>query len=169
MNNYYESTSNPLSKRNQTEAYANWLSSPEHDWKLFAVTVVFKPIDNNNSKARWEDEYTKRVLGKFRKAIEPNSKNQSNILPLPDLYYFERNEASIFKVSGSRNPFHIHAILPIYKHHVRRVWSEDDQALQSRLNKDLLSVDTMQSILFEPIEDARTVDWVRYITKFKSL
>lgn len=169
MNNYYESTSNYLSKRTQTQAIADWLSSSDNNWKLFAVTVVFKPIDANNGKSRWEDEYTKRVLGKFIKSIEPSSKNSTSVLPFPDLYYFERNEASIFRASGSRCPFHIHAILPIWNHQVNRVWSDDDQALKPRLLKDLMSIDTLQSILVEPIDDARTVDWMRYITKFKSL
>lgn len=169
MDNYYGSHIDYQSKRIQTEAYADWLSSNKNDWSLFALTVVFKPIDANNSKARWEDEYTKRVLGKFIKAIEPGSKNSTTVLPLPDLYYFERNEASIFKVSGSRNPFHIHAILPIWNHQVNRVWSDDDEALKPRLLKDLMSIDTVQSILIEPIVDSKTVDWVRYMSKFKPL
>lgn len=56
-------------KQELTKAYAEWFESKREDWKLFTVTVVFKPTDLNNGKERWEDEYTKRVLGKTTKLL----------------------------------------------------------------------------------------------------
>lgn len=154
-------------KQELTKAYSEWFESKREDWTLFTVTVVFKPVDQNNRKERWEDEYTKRVLGKIRKAIEPRVANQEQALPFPNFYYFERNEASMFRVTGSRKPFHIHALLPIRNYQVGRFWSIDNQNVKERLLKDFHSIDTVQSVLIEPVPPETSIDWVRYITKSK--
>lgn len=154
-------------KQELTKAYSDWFESKREDWTLFTLTVVFKPVDLNNSRERWEIEYTKRVLGKIRKAIEPRTMNQEQALPFPNFYYFERNEASMFRVTGSRKPFHIHALLPIRNHQVGRFWSIDNQNVHERLIKDFASIDTVQSVLIEPIPLEASIDWVRYITKSK--
>jgi len=160
-------TTRPPTKRELTKAYSEWFESKREDWTLFTVTVVFKPVDLNNSKERWEDEYTKRVLGKIRKAIEPRAANQDQALPFQNFYYFERNEASTFRVTGSRKPFHIHALLPIRTYQVGRFWSIDNCNVKERLLKNLYSIDTVQSILIEPVAPEATIDWIRYITKAK--
>ena len=123
-------------KKELTKAYAEWFESKREDWTLFTVTVVFKPTDLNNGKERWEDEYTKRVLGKIRKAIEPKTANQTEALPFPNFFYFERNEASTFRLTKSRKPFHIHALLPIRNYQVGRMWSIDDGNVKEQLQKD---------------------------------
>jgi hypothetical protein len=156
-------------KKELTKAYAEWFESKREDWTLFTVTVVFKPTDLNNGKERWEDEYTKRVLGKIRKAIEPKTANQTEALPFPNFFYFERNEASTFRLTKSRKPFHIHALLPIRNYQVGRMWSIDDGNVKEQLQKDFHSIDTVQSILIEPVPLGTSVDWVRYITKSKSV
>ena len=66
-------------KQELTKAYSEWFESKREDWTLFTVTVVFKPVDQNNRKERWEDEYTKRVLGKIRKAIDQYPLIRANI------------------------------------------------------------------------------------------
>ncbi len=163
-------TTNQLSKKQAlTQGWADFFESLKANHQLFAVTVVFYPVDQNNSQERWEGEYTSGVLKKFRRTLERNPSNQETALPFPDFYYFERNEASIHRVTGSRKPFHIHALLPIRKDQVHRVWSIDNNDLKERLQQDIYSLGTIQSILVEPVRDGHTLDWVRYVAKFKPL
>ena len=148
-------------------AWKDWLESKRDEWVLLTITVVFQPIDLNNSQARWEDEYKRRVLQKFRRALERNPKEQAKAIPYEEFFYFERDEASIFRVTGSRKPFHIHGLLPIRKGQLYRVWSSDSNTLLDRLQKDLASIDTLQSVLVERIVEGKTLDWVRYMSKGK--
>lgn len=156
-------------KHEMTAKLANFYDSFKSDHQLFAITVVFKPIDANNDQARWESEYRTAVLNKFRRAIVKNKKYQSTALPYPDIYYFEWNEASIHRISGSRKPPHIHALLPIRNHQVKRVWDEVTMTPKPRLLKDVQSIATVQNMLMEPIIEGHTIDWVRYITKSKMI
>ena len=156
-------------KQALTQAWSDFFESLKTDHTLFAVTVVFHPVDQNNSQERWEGEYTAGVLKKFRRALDRQPASQEHALPFPEFYYFERNEASIHRITGSRKPFHIHALLPIRKEQVYRIWSSDNDALQERLQKDIYSLGTIQSILIEPVRDGHTLDWVRYVTKFKQV
>lgn len=148
-------------------AWKDWLESKRSEWVLLTITVVFQPIDLNNSQSRWEDEYKKRVLQKFRRALESNPNAQAKAIPYEEFFYFERDEASIFRATGSRKPFHIHGLLPIRKSQFYRIWSSDNDALQERLQKDLASIDTLQSILIEPIAEGKILDWIRYMSKGK--
>jgi hypothetical protein len=158
-----------LSKDTQTKAWTEFFDSKRQDHQLFAITVVFKPIDRNNSRERWETEYAAGVLKKFRRAIEPNQANQESALPFPDFYFFERFESSGLRTAGRRTPFHIHSLLPIRKSQLHRVWSHDNNNLKDRLLKDINSLKTIQSILVEPLKEGHTIDWVRYITKQKQI
>jgi hypothetical protein len=163
-------TPNQLTKKQVlTTAWTEFFDSLKTNHELFALTVVFHPVDQNNSQERWEGEYTAGVLKKFRSALERNPSNHDTALPFPDFYYFERNEASVHRVSGSRKPFHIHALLPIRKDQVQRVWSIDNNDLKERLVQDIYSLGTIQSILVEPVREGCTLDWVRYVAKFKQL
>lgn len=165
--NLNDLTTNRLTKTDLQISWKDWLESKRDEWELLTITVVFQPIDLNNSQARWEDEYKKRVLQKFRRALESNTNEQAKAIPYEEFFYFERDEASIFKATGSRKPFHIHGLLPIRKSQFYRVWSSDTNTLQERLQKDLASIDTVQSVLVEPILQGKTLDWVRYISKGK--
>lgn len=157
------------SKNIQTQHWTEFFDSIRQDHQLFAITVVFKPIDRNNSRERWETEYAAGVLGKFRRAIEPNPTNQDSALPFPDFYFFERFESSGLRTAGRRSPFHIHSLLPIRKSQLHRIWSFDNNSLTDRLLKDIQSLKPVQSILVEPIPEGCTVEWVRYITKQKQI
>lgn len=158
-----------LSKDIQTKHWTEFFDSKRQDHQLFAITVVFKPIDRNNSRERWETEYAAGVLKKFRRAIEPNQANQESALPFPDFYFFERFESSGLRTAGRRTPFHIHSLLPIRKSQLHRVWSHDNNNLKDRLLKDINSIESVQSILVEPVKEGHTMDWVRYITKQKQI
>jgi len=153
------------------QAYCDWLNSKQdaNEWTLLAFTVVFKPVDTNNSQSRWESEYSNRVLNKVRKLLERNPKNWSKAIPLDTMFYFERDETSIFRVSGSRSPFHIHAILPIPKHQLHRIFCNETNSITKLLEKDLLSIDVVQNVLLEKITNGNSDVWLRYISKRKEM
>lgn len=159
----------PTKKQALTQAWSDFFESLKADHVLFAVTVVFHPVGQNNSQERWEGEYTYGVLKKFRRALDRQPASQEASLPFPDFFYFERNEASVHRITGSRKPFHIHALLPIHKDQVYRIWSTDTFDLKERLKTDIYSLGTIQSILVEPVRDGHTLDWVRYVAKFKTV
>jgi len=158
-----------LSKDTQSKVWTEFFDSNRQDHQLLAITVVFKPVDRINTKGRWETEYAVGVLGKFRRAIEPNPGNQDRALPFPDFYFFERFESSGLRTAGRRSPFHIHSLLPIRKSQLHRIWSHDNNDLTDRLLKDIKSLGTVQDILVEPVAEGRTIEWVRYITKQKQI
>lgn len=162
-------TSGQTKKQALTLAWTEFFESLKADHVLFAVTVVFHPVDLINSQQRWEGEYTSGVLNKFRRALERRHANQEFSISFPDFYYFERNEASIHRITGTRKPFHIHSLLPIRKEHVYRIWSSDSNDLSERLKADLYSLGTIQSIMVEPVRDGETLNWVRYVAKSKTL
>jgi len=140
-------------KEELTQAWSDWFDSLREDHELLAITIVFRPVDRNNSEARWETEYKEGVLRRFRRAIERSEESQKHALPFEDFKYFERNEGSIFRVSGSRKPFHIHALLPIRKSQFNRIWSSDNDNLKERLMKDIYSLGTVQSVLVEKVTE----------------
>lgn len=175
-------------KRENAKAIANWLESKTDSWNLYAATVVFQDTDIRIPKipctpARWESEYTKRVLGKFRKRLATSAQQQSKVIPYEYLYYYEKDLAGIGKVAGSRSPHHIHALITIPKELDHRLWTNEvnngelpkvwsrkqPNTFHSRLSRDLDSIDTLQDLLFEEVRSNKTVDWLNYIAKCKQL
>jgi hypothetical protein len=169
MNNYKFPEFTFPTKQEQTQVWSDWFDSLRDEHELLAITIVFRPQQQNNTQARWETEYNEGVLRRFRRAIERSEARQDHALPFPDFSYFERNESSIFRVSGARKPFHIHALLPIRKSQFHRVWSIDNESLHDRLNRDIYSLGTVQSLLVEKVREGQTRDWTRYITKMKQI
>lgn len=156
-------------KNELTKCWAEFFDGLKSENELFTLTVVFRTVDANNSRERWESDYKNGVLRAFRRALERSNRAQETCLPYDDFYYFERNEGSIFRVSGSRRPFHIHALLPIRRSQAHRVWSEDLNHLKERVEKDVYSIDTVASLLVEKVKEGHTLDWTRYITKQKQV
>ncbi len=150
-------------------AWSDWFESKSDEWNLFTLTVVFKAGGKVPRPDRWESEYKTRVLLKIKRSLERNKKNFDFAIPFEDFCYYEFDEASIFRVSGSRKPHHVHALIPIRKSSVYRFWSIDDNDLQSRLRKDFQSIDMVGSILVEPIKEGGTRDWIRYCLKNKNI
>jgi hypothetical protein len=167
FNRYHQSAS--FLKVQLNDAYATWLQSKvdSNEWTLFTCTVVFKPIDYYNPQSRFEDTYKSRFLQKIRKRLESNSSNQLKSIPFEDLFYFERNHKTVLRSNSRRSPFHIHSVIPIKSKQVYRFWSYDENKLNTRLHKDLLSIDLVQNVLIEPVRESNTFPWLMYITKQK--
>jgi len=158
-----------LTKNGLLTAWADWFESKSNEWDLFTLTVVFKAGGKVPRPDRWESEYKNRVLIKVRRSLERNEKNYEFAIPYDDFCYYEFDEVSIFRVSGSRKPHHVHALIPIRKPSTYRFWSVDNDAIQERLKKDIYSIESIGSILVEPIRMKKLRDWISYCTKGKSI
>lgn len=150
------------------KAWIEWLSSND-DWQLFTITVVYKASGSKASPAKWESFYRTKVLQKIRRALEPNPKNQRTAIPFEEFFYYEFDQASIFKKTSSRKPHHIHGIVPIKKCQLQRFWSMDANDVKEKIHDDILSIKEVQSIDVQPLIEGREVDWVKYIAKGKSV
>lgn len=153
------------------DAYCRWFQSKvdADEWTLFTCTVVFKPIDRNNHQSRFEDTYKNRFLQKIRRQLERSKRYQSTTIPYEDFYYFERDHKTVLRSGSRRSPFHIHSLIPIRSNQVYRFWSYDENRLNERLMKDLLSIDLVQDVLIEPVREKETFNWLMYITKQKQI
>ena len=156
-------------KNELAKAWSDWFESKTDEWDLFTMTVVFKSGGKISRSEKWEAEYKKYLLNKIRRALEPNQKNQEYAIPYEEFCYYEFNESSIHRVTSSRKPHHIHALIPIRKSQTHRFWSVDNSDLQERVKKDIYSIKTIQSILVEKVKTDRTIDWVKYVLKGKSI
>lgn len=150
-------------------AWSNWFELRREGWDLFAFTIVFKSGGKIARPEKWESEYRTRVLNKFKRLIEGNEGNREYAIPFEEFIHYEFDESSIFRSTGSRKPHHIHALVPISKSRTYRIWSIDSNSIQDRLRKDLLSINTVQSILVEPIPANHSRDWIGYCLKGKVL
>ena len=168
-NKYFRTTN--YKKLVQTDAWNTWLNKlvSDGEWALFACTVVFNPIDQHNTKDRWISDYKNKVLWKFKKRLENRPNKILNIIPFEDFFYFERFEKSKLRQTKTKSPFHIHSLIPIRSAQVNRVWSYDENKLDERLIKDLMTIDVVQNVLIEPVRTNETINWIRYITKMKDL
>lgn len=156
-------------KNELLEAWSNWFESKSDEWDLFTLTVVFKSGGTTPRPNRWESEYKTRILQKIRRALEPKLENQANSIPYEEFFYYEKDDSSLFRVSRSHKPHHIHALLPIRNSQVHRFWSIDTDGLQERIEKDLYSIETIQSVLIERVKTDYTLDWVKYLLKGKTI
>jgi hypothetical protein len=165
---YYNASINTVQ---YNEALADWLQSKidADEWKLFTCTIVFKPIDRINTQTRYEDEYKNRVLRKIRRRLERHLSSQSTAIPYENWFQFERYEKSRYRATGKRCPFHIHSLIPIRSYQVHRFWNEDENRLNSRLHKDLHSIDIVQDVLIEPVREVGPFAWLMYSSKQKPL
>lgn len=156
-------------KNELQKAWSDWFESKTDEWDLFTLTVVFKSGGQVARPARWESEYRTRVLQKIRRVLEPNQNNQTNAIPYEEFFYYEKDDSSFFRVSKSHKPHHVHALIPIRKSQTYRFWSIDSSDLQDRVRKDLHSIETVQSLLIEPVKTNHTIDWVKYLSKGKQI
>jgi hypothetical protein len=156
-------------KNDLAKAWSDWFESKSEEWDLYTLTVVFNSRGRQAKPDRWEGEYKKYVLNKIKRALEPNRKNQEYAIPYEEFCYYEFEESSIHRITSSRKPHHIHGLIPIRKKQIHRFWSTDNNNLQERIRKDICSIHTVQSILIEKIEPGKTIDWIRYTIKGKSL
>ena len=144
------------------------------DWTLFTCTVLFNPIRtvviNEDKKEKYESVYRLKVLQKIRRTLEKSNSNWFTSIPCEQIYYYEYDQCkSIHRVTSNKSVHHIHSIIPIRTSQLRRFWSIDNNCLKPRILKDILSIDEVNSILIEPMINGKEMDWLNYITKFKSL
>ena len=168
--NQYHYYSN-YQRKQYNSALASWFKSKVDlgEWRLFTCTVVFKPIDIHNYQSRFEDAYKSRFLHKIRRRLDRSKSRHSTSIPFDHLFYFERNHKTLLRSFSKKSPFHIHSVIPIKTHQVHRFWSYEENRLNSRLEKDLLSIDIVDDVLIEPVRDAGSFPWLMYITKQKSI
>ena len=167
--NYTNTTSSLYTRETLVRSWTEFLTQESHEWKPFALTVVFRKVDANSNQARYEHEYRTRFLNKIRRRLESCPRSQATALPFEDMFYYEKDIGSIFKKTSSRSPHHIHALLPIKEKHMYRFWCTDSSDINARLRKDLESIDVVQSVLIEPATLERRESWIRYISKRKEM
>ena len=140
--------------------------------KIKTLRVLFSVVFKTNRAAPrsydWSAEY-ERVLNKIRRRLERNEANYDVAIPFDKFAYYEKDESSIKRITGSRKPHHFHALIPIRKANTYRFWSIDLNDLNLRLRKDIESIDTVQSIVVELIPNGKSIDWTKYILKAKSI
>jgi len=168
-NKYFRSTT--YKKLILTHEWNQWFNRlvKDDEWNLFTCTVVFRPVDQYNSKERYELDYKNKVLGKVKNRLERHPDRHQNCIPFEHFYYFEREQKSLKKLTSKKCPYHIHSLLPIKTCHLHRFWNQEDSSLHPRLMKDLLSIDVVQDVLIETVRDSKSINWIRYITKSKDL
>jgi hypothetical protein len=156
-------------KNELAKAWSNWFDSKSDEWELFTMTVVFKSGGKIPRPDRWEGAYKKYVLNKIKRALEPNQKNQEHTIPYEEFFYYEKDDSSLFRISRSHKPHHIHSLIPIKKSQVHRFWSIDSDDLLERIKKDIYSVKTIQSVFVEKVKADKTIDWIKYTLKGKTI
>ena len=169
MNDYLKDFKTNYPSRNELiKAWSVWFESKRNEWELFTITVVFKTSKIAPRGYDWGAEY-ERVLNKIRRKLERSEANYELAIPFDKFAYYEKDESSIKRITGSRKPHHFHALIPIRKVSNYRFWSIDLNDLNPRLRKDIESIDTIQSVVVEPILEGRSIDWTKYILKAKSI
>jgi hypothetical protein len=155
-------------KQQEIENWANWFQEKDTDWFYLTITAVFdgNQIMLPDIRSFCEAEYRLRILPKFQRRIERSQDRWTNALPFAtDLFYYEKDETSLFKRITAGSPHHIHGLLVIPKARLFRIWSTDDQCLDEALKKDLQSLTYVADWLIEPAVTEKLSHWLRYITK----
>lgn len=153
------------SKEEELEYFDLWFRDRGVDWSYLTVTLVFDRDQVGLSPSFCESEYRQRILPKFQRLIEGSRERWDNSVKLaPDLFYYEKDETSLYKRVRTASPHHIHGLLVVPKTRLYRLWSEDDSGLVSRLERDLRSLGYLADWKIEKVRgDLRP--WLRYITK----
>jgi len=142
------------------------------DWTTFTITVTFKnlvPLESGaGMRLATEYEYEKYVLNKIRRRLCRLKKYWNEVIPIADLYRYEKNETSIFKsVASKQTPHHIHGIIPVPNEKVDRIWNSEKNTLDERLFKDLKSLPKVSTFLIEKLNSESPDDWYFYMNKDK--
>ncbi len=155
-----------FSKRKLLESEAQWMERLREEWCPFAVTTVFKAGGVKPRPDRWLDEYKHKVVWKVNKRIARHARELIVVWEL-DCYY-EFNESSLQKCFGDkRQPHHVHSVLLVPKNKSGCVWNEAENRLNSRLEKDFKSIKNVSSILMEPLQVGKSIEWLTYCAKGK--
>jgi hypothetical protein len=158
--------------RNQWELELNWILENK-DWTPFTATVTFKNLKayeaNDGYRKATEYEYGKRVLNKVKKRLCRSRSKWNQFLPIDYFFQYEFEQGSHFKpVPRSNSPHHIHGLFPVSKDVVNRIYDLDTQQMDSRLVKDLKSMNLVSTFLIEPLRTEDSRAWLTYMLKDKS-
>lgn len=153
-------------KQQEIENWSSWLQEISGDWFYLTITLVFSRNQVGLNREFCEAEYRLRILPKFQRRIERSQDQWTNSLPFAtDLFYYEKDETSLYKRVKAGSPHHIHGLLVIPKTRLYRIWSTDDQCLDETLKRDLQSLSYVTDWLIEPAVMEKLPYWLNYITK----
>ena len=153
-------------KNELIENWSSWFDEKSDTWFYLTITLVFDRNLIGLNRDFCEAEYRQRILTKFQRRIERNQNRWTNALPFaPDLFYYERDETSVYKRITQGSPHHIHGLLVIPKQRLYRIWSEDSSPRADTLKQDLASLNLLSDWLIEPLRESGLSPWLRYITK----
>jgi len=160
------------SPSNQWKQELNWILSSD-EWIPFAATVTFKGLvpyeANDGMKKATEYEYKKRVLNKVRRRLCRSSSKWNQVLPIDYFFHYEHEQGSFFKpVPRANSPHHVHALFPVPRELLGRIYDLELTKLHPRLEKDLHSIASVSSFLIEPLRIDEAESWARYMLKGKS-
>lgn len=149
----------------------DWITTNQ-DWTVFAATVTFKnlkPLElQSGMRLATEYAYKKSVLNKIKKRLSRASSKWNHVIPIDDFIRYEYGQGSFFKPLPKANaPHHIHGLLPVPKELAPRIYDFDKGQLDQRLRKDISSIDTVSTFLFEPLRMNEAQSWFRYMFKDK--
>lgn len=166
MSQLIQSEPTRSSKQTLLDAEGKWIESLRDEWTPFSVTTVFKSSGVVPRKEHWLDEYKHKVVWKVNKRL---SRRASELIPIHEIgCYYEFGESSLMKsFADKRQPHHVHAMLLIPKNLTNRVWDEEGQELNSRLEQDFKSIRTVSSVLMEPVRTGESTNWLVYSAKGK--
>lgn len=158
--------------RNQWELELNWILENK-DWTPFTATVTFKNLKayeaNDGYRRATEYEYGKRVLNKVKKRLCRSSSKWNQVLPIDYFFRYEFEQGSHFKpVPRSNSPHHIHGLFPVRKDLANRIYDIHNQEMDSRLVKDLKSMNLVSTFLIEPLRNKDSNAWLTYMLKGKT-
>ena len=161
------------SPRNYYRHLLDWMVTND-EWINFTVTVTFKnlePIEASEGyKKAAKYEYEKRVLTKIKKRLCRLSSKWNSVIPIEYFFQYEYDQGSFFKpVSTRSNPHHIHGIFPVPMSFAHRIYDFENSCLDSRLTKDLQSLQRVSTFLIEPLRSSESDAWLNYILKNKSM
>jgi len=153
-------------KRLYLNSYVELFKELKKENELFALTVVFKCGGNPSGADRWKDEFTKYVLGRIRKRLDPRSRHGAHPITFECFWIHEFDTCSNTRMANPHKVHHIHALLAIRKVQVYRVWDHPNQSVNPKLASSLdVMKRTISSWLLEPVREDGLSDWINYIHK----
>ena len=149
----------------------DWIVN-NHEWTTFIITVTFKNLvaleSGSGMKLATEYEYEKHVLNKIRRRLCRVEKYWNKVIPISDVFRYEKKETSIYKaVATNQTPHHIHGIIPIPNNRVYRIWDSEINSLDERLFRDLKSLSKVSTFKIEKLILEKYDDWYYYMNKDK--
>lgn len=153
-------------KKRYLNGYVEFFQDLKVDNDLFIFTVVFRCGGRARGKRRWEDEYRRQVLDRFRKRLDPRGRYGEHPITFEDFWIHEFDTCSKTRIVLPHPVHHVHALLPIRKEQVYRIWDYSTQEADPKLAKSLNVMQrTVSSWHLEPVKDDQLVKWVNYMHK----